>query len=247
MNALEMPRNRLQQKEQLLREFFDMTSRSDRQQLDNYKERILAYYRGQRDYINQRELDPQLKNIYQILEIVRLNPRNARDFETACALALPIYTRLEQSAHWDFYDLRIMSVVISKHQQLKVAFQMLERCEQELDNHADVEQASHLRMLIYANLSARILRGRFEDEELSPEELKAKFHQVTDQAIGLCLARQAYPFAKALQVRKALADGDTEQLIALMQNLRGLATTEFYKDVEAEVRSYRSLLKMPVR
>ena len=168
-------------KHQLLDEMFAIGSNSDLEKMSAVKEKLL-------DYIKTNKKDSQIE--YGILMLdAYAEQTQSNDFEVAKEITRPIFERLSDPDEWDYYDIRILSAVLSKAiGSFDEVNELVNNLLEAFKKHSSGEKYIRHKLVIHMNILTFFIRVKyFESDNLIPScELENAFNEHFNETIKIC-------------------------------------------------------------
>jgi len=161
-------------------------------------------------YISENEYDAQLELIlHTFLTIKKAHVSSC--FDQICGVASHVFELLKV-IDWSLVELHVLTTVIGYTTCYKTSVdftkEALDVLDDEFHDHKDCEK---IKGRLYLNLSIKLLRARYYDEE-DPRKIELLFGQCIDSAIPICEKYGKTTLKILLLVRKALFDGDCKKI-----------------------------------
>jgi len=195
------------------------------------------------NYIEVNGDDPQVNDCLRILKIFR-EESEFNDYEGSCAIASPIFERLNSADKWDFYDIRILSATVDYAGTFEQVYQLAEKALNELEKYPHEECYTVVKLSIRMNTIVRLLKTKYFDmDDLAPSDELENVFSIYANAVIDIIEKGKFPIHKgALLIRKGLFYQDNQLINKGFALLEEIGASEVYRMMEADASEYNFFL-----
>jgi len=224
--------NDKEQFDALLEELFTMGGNYKPEESKIIKSKLQSYAESYRDNL-------QIRDALIIHKIFEIESKH-NDFETCYMLSMPIFERLNQTANWDLYDIRILTYVIDYAETLQQAHLLVTEVFDKLENYSHEKLYNPIKLNISINMTLRLIREKFSKKESrqSEDRLTVMFSEYVDLIMELCeeadIVRQAI-----VLVRKGIFYRNKSLATQGFNLLKANDEHDLYRILRDETSTYR--------
>ena len=202
------------------------------------------------NYLKKNGNDPQVEDALSIIRIGIDDYENS-NFETNRKLAAPIFERLLSIEAWDFYDIRILAIVVDYVETYERSCILTDIALNKLEEHAHENKYLHVKLIFHANVMLRLIRALyFETDGLNTRKTYIKLRDIFYAhftAIKYICERGNFPvFYEVATIRRGIFYREDMFINEGLEALKKLDKPEIYRMLEDEVAEYRSYSKMNI-
>jgi len=149
-------------------------------------------------------IDPLLSAILQMMKIFELD-NHSNNIKKCYEMAVPIFEYLDTLDEYERIDLEILSRVICYHADFGKTYELFNKFLDILNERCAIDPSYNgIRISLHYNLTNRILRAKFIDEDVDEELLEEAFTKCYDLVMKVCKQKNKLPQMYTLEIRFGL-------------------------------------------
>ena len=202
------------------------------------------------DYLKKNEDDPQVKDVLSIIRMGIIEHEYS-DFESCSKLSAPIFERLLNKESWDFYDIRILAIVIDYAETYERSCVLTDIALASLEKYSHEKKYLHVKLIFHSNTMLRLIRALyFETDGLNARKTYTKLRDIFYthyNAIKDICGKGNFPvFYEVASIRKGIFYRSDALISKGLETLKELEKPEIYRMLENEVAQYKSYSKLNI-
>ena len=224
-------------KYKLMNEYFASNTNQNRPKLLAIKKKLEAYLK--------KHDDAQVKDVCHLAELFLIE-NEEENFDTCCQIAQPVLDRLSNLCEWDFYDVRILTVIFNYANTAALSQMLAKKALVTLESYTNEERYGIIKLAIHMNMTARLIRSKYleTDYEKAHEEvtkLGKMFDEHFESAMIVCEEIGSVVHKNALIIRKGIFYADYGLIDKGLDALKEAKEKDVYRIMQSEVNEYNPL------